>query len=283
MRSMIGQCTLLALWAAAAAAQTRVDNRVGAPPDTVVFRSASFNLRGLIFRPAGPGPHPAVLFLHGSGQDYTREVAAVGPRYASGGYVLFVPFRRGQGLSAGQGEAIVARMDREGEARGPEARMRLMTELLATEQMDDVLAALAFLRRLPGVDSMRIAVAGNSFGGILSVFSAARAPGIRAAIVSAPAALTWADAPTLRDRLREAARNARVPVFYFQAQNDRDLTPTQELAAEMARAGRLHVRRVYPPFGVTDTEGHSFGYFGGETWGPDVFAFLAQQMGATQR
>jgi len=254
-----------------ASAQTAVDVAV---PDTVEFPSGSLILRGLVFSPGTPGRHPAVLFLHGSGQDYTREVAAVGPLYARSGYVLFVPFRRGQGLSAGIGEPIVARMDREGEAHGAEARMRLMTELLTTEQMDDVLAGLAWLRARPEVDPDRIAVAGNAFGGILSVFTAERADGIRAAVSSAPAALTWAAAPELRDRLREAVRHAKVPIFFFQAGNDRDLTPTEEMASEMERAGKPHQRKVYAPFGTTDMEGHSFGYFGGETWSPDVFAFL---------
>ncbi len=253
------------------------------PPDTVTFPSGPLRLKGLVFTPGTSGRHPAVLFLHGSGQDYTREVAAVGPLYASGGFVLFVPFRRGQGLSTGIGEAIVPRMDREGEAHGAEARMRLMTELLTTEQMDDVLAGLVYLRARPDVDPDRIVVAGNSFGGILSVFTAARADGIRAAVSSAPAALTWAEAPELRDRLREAVRDARVPIYFFQAANDRDLTPTKEMAAEMERAGKPYVRKVYPAFGTTDLDGHSFGYFGGETWSPDVFAFLQAQFGAKGR
>ncbi|MCI0434366.1 MAG: alpha/beta fold hydrolase [Gemmatimonadetes bacterium] len=274
-------CIVLACSAFPATAQPVAQAQTSAVPDTVEYRSGELALRGLIFRPAGAGPHPAVLFLHGSGQDYTREVAAVGPQYAEAGWLTFVPFRRGQGLSAGRGEAIVPRMDREGEARGQEARMKLMTELLQSEQMDDVLAGLEDLKRRTEVDSLRIAIAGNSFGGILAVFAAARAPGIRAAIASAPAALTWAGAPELRDALREAARNARVPVFFFQAQNDRDLTPTEELAGEMRRAGRPVIRRIYPAFGATEAEGHSFGYFGGETWGPDVFAFLRGAFAST--
>ena len=282
-RRRAGLWVLLALVCAgcadppAPAAQPRTASAVA--PDTVEFASGPLMLRGLVYRPAGPGPHPAVLFLHGSGDDYQAQVAEVGPLYARNGYLLFVPFRRGQGLSAGRGEAISARLERELQANGREARMRLMAELLSTEQMDDVRAGLHFLARLSGVDSTRMAVAGNSFGGILSVFSAARAPGIRAAVASAPAALTWARAPELRELLRTAARESRVPIYFFQAENDRDLSPTRELAAEMERAGRPHVLKIYPPFGSTVEQGHSFGYFGGATYGPDVFAFLAQHLG----
>jgi dienelactone hydrolase len=114
-------------------------------PQTVEYPSASLSLRGQVFRPAGAGRYPAILFLHGSAQDYTREVAAVGPLYARHEYVLFVPFRRGQGLSVGRGEWIIEPLSREFKANGGAARMRLMAQLLATEQMDDVLAALKYL------------------------------------------------------------------------------------------------------------------------------------------
>jgi dienelactone hydrolase len=243
---------------------------------TVEYPSGSLSLRGLLFRPAGSGPHPAILFLHGSGQDYRKEVDAIGPLYARHGYVVFVPFRRGQGLSSGRGEPIGETLSREAKAHGVAARMRLMTQLLATEQMDDVLAALKYLQTQPDVDPMRIAVVGNSFGGILAVFSAERADGIRGVVASAPAAQTWASAPELQGRLLSSARNARVPIYFLQASNDYDLNPTEKLAQEMARSGKTHTRKIYPAFGTSQAEGHSFGYFGGAIWGEDVFAFLAQ-------
>ena len=140
-------------------------------------------------------------------------------------------------------------------------------------------AALAYLRARPDVDGTRVAVAGNSFGGILAVFAAAWVPGIRAAIPSAPAAQSWAGAPTLRERMLVAAREARVPVFYFQAENDYNLAPSRELAAVMAAAGRPHLMKTYPAFGTTVEEGHAFGYFGGAVYGPAVFAFLAETFG----
>ena len=266
---------LLTLAGASAGAQ----GANSAVPDTVEYASGELRLRGLVYRPAGSGTHPAVLFLHGSGDTYDQQAAVIGPFYAATGYVLFMPFRRGQGLSAGRGEAIVPRLDREGEAHGAEARGRLMARLLETEQLDDVRAALAYLRARPDVDSARVVVAGNSFGGILSVFSAAWAPGVRAAIASAAAAQSWAGAPALRERLRAAAREARVPIFFFQAANDYDLSPSRELAAEMVTAGRPHALTVYPAYGASVEEGHSFGYFGGVTWGPDVLAFLERALG----
>lgn len=257
-------------------AQSNSTGAASVVPDTISYASGELTLRGLLYRPAAPGHHPAVLFLHGSGDNYDTQAAAVGALYAAHGYVLFLPFRRGQGLSAGHGEAIVPRLDREGEANGRAARAHLLAQLLETEQLGDVRAALAYLRNRADVDSNRVAVAGNSFGGILTVFAAAWAPGLRAAVASAPAAQSWAEAPELRERLRAAAKSARVPVFFLQAANDYDLTPSRDLSAVMDSASRPFKVKFYPPFGATVEDGHSFGYFGGVTYGPDVFAFLAE-------
>ena len=252
----------------------------GAPsPDTVNYGSGSLTLRGVVYRPPGGGRHPAVLYLHGSGEEYDKQAAAIGALYASHGYVLFFPYRRGQGLSAGRGEAILQRLGREVAEHGPEVRAPLLARLLETEQLDDVRAALGYLRGRADVDSSRMAVAGNSFGGILTVFAAAWAPGVKAAIASAPAAQSWASAPDLRARMIAAVRASVVPVFFFQAQNDYDLSPSRELPAAMDSAGRSHKVRVYPAFGTTVQDGHAFGYFGGDTYGPDVFAFLAASLG----
>jgi len=69
----------------------------------------------------------------------------------------------------------------EEEIKGREARQHLQFILLTTDQLDDVMAALAFLKTMPGVDSHRIAVAGHSFGGQLTLLAAERDSTIRAA------------------------------------------------------------------------------------------------------
>jgi hypothetical protein len=77
-----------------------------------------------------------------------------------------------------------------------------------------------------------------------------------------------------------AARNARVPIFFFQAENDYDLAPTEQLSAAMAQAHKPFARKIFPPFGQTNADGHSFGYFGATQWESDVFAFLAKHLGS---
>jgi dipeptidyl aminopeptidase/acylaminoacyl peptidase len=44
------------------------------------------------------------------------------------------------------------------------------------EQLDDVTAALAFLKGVPGIDPGRIAIAGHSDGGNLTLLAAERVP-----------------------------------------------------------------------------------------------------------
>lgn len=249
-------------------------------PDTVSFRSGALTLRGIIYRPTAPGRALTVLFNHGSGTDYTREIAAVGPIYARLGYVFFAPARRGQWLSESTGEYIVDSLDAIEKVKGEAARDPLLVALMKGPQLDDVRAARDYIVSQPFVDPHRLVAAGNSFGGIVTVFASAYLDGLYAAVDFAGAAQTWAGAPTLQAAMTDAVRHARVPVYFGQAENDYDLTPSRAMSAAMTAAGLPNRLRIFPPFGVSTPEGHSFGYFGGATWGPDVAAFLAKPSGA---
>ena len=246
-------------------------------PEIVSFRSETLTLKGLLWRPEGKGPFPAVLYNHGSGRDYERQFAALGPLFASRGYVLLAPYRRGHGLSADQGEYLGDILDRALKEKGTEERGKLMVKVL-TDHLNDQLAALSYLKSLPFVDLEQIAVAGNSFGGIQTVLMAERGPGVRAAVDFAGAAQTWAVNPLMRERMLVAVRNAKVPIYFIQAENDQDLSPSRVLAAEMTRLGKPNKIKIFPAFGKTAEDGHSFGYYGGEIWGPEVFAFLRGAM-----
>ena len=90
----------------------------------------------------------------------------------------------------------------------------------------------------------------------------------------AGAAQTWRAIPDIRTRLLSAVRNATIPIFFIQAENDFDLTASRELAAEMQRTGKPHQIKFYPPFGTTHQDGHDFCVKGVAVWGADVFAFL---------
>ena len=71
-----------------------------------------------------------------------------------------------------------------------------------------------------------------------------------------------------------AVRNARVPIFFLQAENDYDLSPSRTLSQAMKDAKKPFELKIYPPFGNSVEDGHAFGYFGSSVWADDVFRFL---------
>jgi carboxymethylenebutenolidase len=278
---VVAAIALIAIVAGCAATDGR--GTAGRPdpgtPELVTFRSGELVLKGLLWKPAGPGPFPAVIYNHGSGRMHDVHFALIGPMFAREGFVLFAPYRRGQGLSADQGTWVLDTLERVAREEGMIARGKKAVELLKTEQLNDLLAALARLQDMPFVDRGRIAVMGNSFGGVLTMVIAQRGGGIRAGVNMAGAALNWKRSPEFKQWMMDMARDAKVPVFFLQAENDMDTDPSREASAEMTRLGKPNRMKIYPPFGKTTEDGHSFGYLGSHLWGPDVIAFLRETMG----
>jgi carboxymethylenebutenolidase len=241
----------------------------------VTFQSGDLTLHGELYKPDGAGPFPAVVYNHGSAPGMLSKQAfdALGPVFAKNGWVFFGPYRRGQGLSASVGKYIgdeIAAATKEG---GVASGAATMIRLLETDHLNDQLAALTWLRTQKFVKPDRIAVAGNSFGGIETVLGAERGS-YCAAVDSAGGAQSWADAPQLQSLMTRSVRNSRVPIFFFQAENDYDLSPSRILSAAMKDAGKEFELKIYPPFGQSVQDGHTFGYFGSSVWANDVFRFL---------
>jgi carboxymethylenebutenolidase len=246
-------------------------------PAVVSFRSGAITLQGTLYKPEGKGPFPAVVYNHGSapGMFSKQAFEVLGPVFAAHGWVFFGPYRRGQGLSASAGPYIgdeIAEAKKKGGMTGGAATM---VKLLETDRLNDQLAALAWLRTQSFVDPDRVAVAGDSFGGIEVVLGAER-ESYCAAVDSAGAAQSWQDAPEVQALMTRAVRNSRAPIFFFQAENDYDLSPSRRLAAAMKDAGKEFEIKIYPPYGKSTQDGHTVGYFGSSVWSADVFRFLDQ-------
>jgi dipeptidyl aminopeptidase/acylaminoacyl peptidase len=300
-----------------------------APPETVTFPSGKVTLGGVLYRPEGKGPFPAILYNHGSapGMLSNEAFAALGPVFASRGWVFFAPYRRGQGLSESAGPYIGDQINlarRRGLRRGvmfgavaflvftslllavtskKPSWMRMLgiallailaaynvyrhifrvagaelVRVLATDHLDDQVAAYDWLSRQDFVQPGRIAVAGNSFGGIETVFGSERLK-YCAAIDAAGGAESWSLAPALRSRMMQAVRNSQAPIFFFQAENDYSLAPSRTLSAAMQDAGKPAEVRIYPAFGKSAAEGHSFARRATSVWADDVFRFLDKYCG----
>jgi hypothetical protein len=100
-----------------------------------------------------------------AGMQITESADILAPFFIKHGYAFLYPFRRGHGPSADQAPFMQDVLRREEKEKGREARQRLQFKLLTTDQLDDVMAAVAFLKTVPGVDIHRIAVAGIPLAG----------------------------------------------------------------------------------------------------------------------
>jgi dienelactone hydrolase len=241
----------------------------------VTFKSGDLILVGYLYKPRGDGPFPAVVWNHGSEPDpgggaQFDSVAAI---FVPAGFAVLAPMRRGH--SDSQGEYIRDSIDRESSLRGTAAGIRLGAQLLETSQVDDQLAGLAFLKTQTFVDTADIVVAGCSFGGIQTLFGAARHVGYRAAVAISPAALSWNNSPDLRERLKRAAAQIDIPVFLIQPAKDASLEPARILGPILARRNAANRVKIFPAVGAETLQKHCLGGAPGmHIWGPDVVGFV---------
>ncbi len=122
----------------------------------------------------------------------------------------------------------------------------MLVQLLSGQQLDDQLAAAHWLEAQSFVQPRRVAVMGNSFGGIETVFGAERHP-YCAAVNLTGAAMSWDEAPLLQKAMTEAVQQAQAPIH------------------------------IYPPFQGTGSggmQGHSFAWLGASLWFPEAFDFI---------
>jgi len=246
------------------------------PGERLLFPSAGRDLIAYRYLPAPGaggggrgGPVPAVVLNHGSGleQDSKPGVARV---LTDAGYAVFVPFRRGYAGSPGPSrlEEVPA------PAGAPGHDEQVCARLLA--ESDDVLAALRFVRAMPGADPDRVGVMGSSYGGINSLLAAARDERVRACVSFAAAAMSWGPVPGLRPFLLTHADAIRCPLLLLQAENDFDVTPSAALAARRRAADGVCERHLFPPFGASPMEAHQIWVHAPQLWVPVVLPFLAR-------
>jgi carboxymethylenebutenolidase len=253
-------------------------------PDTVSVKSGTLTLKALLWHPTGRGPFPTIIFCHGSyGGDDTihdpvQQTSLLGPVFAKKGYIFLSLFRRGIGLSQGQGEGIGEIMYNAFKQKGQEERNKVQLQQLQTDQLQDMISGLKFLRRRQDVDTNRMAVAGHSFGGSLALLVAEHEPGLKAVILFAAAGYSLNLSPQLRTRLTNAGKNITAPIMIIHAENDYSTTPGYALDSVMNKFNNPHLLKIYPKFGNSTSEGHNIIFLSPETWEIDVFKFLGDNL-----
>ena len=263
-------------WFAALLVSVSVVASAGAPlRNRVTFESGGHSLVGFLYQPEGVGPWPALVWNHGSEKDPGAgpQFDTVASLFVPAGYVVFAPERSGHGESGG--DYVVDRVKWVFRMQGSDAANRLTVQLLETEQLNDQLAALGYVTRLPFVDPERIVVAGCSYGGIETLLGAESRAGYKAAISISPAALSWGRNDYLRARLVKAVSRINIPVLLIQPPEDASLAPAHVLGAAAARAGKPLTVKIYPATGPSKEQGHCFGGASGmHVWAEDAKAFF---------
>ncbi|WP_255506071.1 alpha/beta hydrolase [Mycolicibacterium sp. 018/SC-01/001] len=121
-------------------------------------------LRGWLYRPAGPGPHPAITMAHGFAGVKEHGLHRFAQLFAEAGFVVLVHDHRGFGSS-------------DGSPRG---------DVDPWIQIADWRHAISFLESQPDVDPQRIGLWGTSYSGGHAIVLGATDRRLRAIVAQVP-------------------------------------------------------------------------------------------------
>ena len=136
------------------------------------FRSGDAELHGRLVLPGGPGPHPAVVLVHGSEKEAATVFSHEGWLLAPHGIAVLIFDKRGTGSSEGKFGMDFGQLS------------------------DDVVAAVEWLRGQPEIDRERIGLAGYSQGGWISPLAASKTDAVKFVLVG----FGMIDSPAEEDR-----------------------------------------------------------------------------------
>lgn len=158
----------LALFAADIAPAFRFDR----PPETVTFENNGVHLSGVLVKPPGNGPFPAVVLLHGAGHATHDEPALIvhANAFLKRGFAVLTYDKRGSGASTGN-----------------------LDESDYEDLAHDAAAAVRLLRSRSDIERRHIGLLGRSEGGWVATIVAAHDPSIAFVIMSSGSAVRPSD------------------------------------------------------------------------------------------
>jgi pimeloyl-ACP methyl ester carboxylesterase len=179
------------------------------PTERVDFRSCGTRCAAWLTLPPGPGPHPAVVLVHGLGATHDMMLPQYEQHFAAAGIATLAFDYRNTGSSDGQPRQHISNR----------------------EQCLDAAAALDHLKSRPDIDGGRIGLWGTSLGGMNVIRVAAARDDVAAAVVQCP--IVHGPGAARRLGLLAALR----------------LTPAiaEDLLRMVTRRGRRYVPIVGPP------------------------------------
>lgn len=211
-------------------------------------------LEATLYRPAGDGPHAVLLFNHGStgsgtiAPSVTLRPSRQAQFFVERGFAVLAPMRRGRGSSDG------VHREYEGTCTPDVLRPGLVRAI------EDVDAAMAYLRVQPWADPGRVLIAGQSRGGILSVaYAAERSGSIRGVINFAGG---WTSQRCDEDgrgfnqvTFAAAGGRTRVPMLWLYAEEDSYYSAgsIRRYHQAFAQGGGIATLQLFPGFG---SDGH---------------------------
>lgn len=188
--------------------------------EATVGEGTQWPLPATLSVPAGAGPHPAVVLVHGSGPNDRDETVGASK-----------PFRDIAWGLASRGVAVL-RYDKRTRVHGARISASKGPFTVKDETVDDALAAADLLRRTPGIDAKRIFVLGHSLGGGLIPRIAQRDAALRGFVILAG---------YTRGFLDEALRQ-----YEYLFNLDGRLTEREREVIEQARRDAARLRELKP-------------------------------------
>lgn len=184
---------------------------------------AGVTLAGTLTLPSGPGPHPAVVLVSGSGpQD--RDETLLGHK----------PFLVLADHLARQGIAVLRYDD-----RGVAGSTGTFSTATTLDFASDALAAVAHLRARPDIGA--VGIVGHSEGGLVAPLAATRSDGVDFIVLLAGPGLTGAEIVLAQSALISRAAGTPPEVVEFNTRTRRaafEAVRTHQDTAEAARAVR---------------------------------------------
>ena len=141
----------------------------------VRYASGEASIAGSLLLPVAPGPHPAIVMIHGSGAVTRDALRPFADHFARNGVAVLITDKRGTGQSTGR-----------------------WARATFDDLADDALAGVRYLRGRPEIQASAIGVHGMSLGGWVAPLAAVKSRDVAFVVVESAPVMT----PREHERLR---------------------------------------------------------------------------------